>query len=168
MVIHCTKKLAHKLPEVSAATVKEDSPLGSWHAHLYSIDRRQCVMFCHDLSRYVLFLAGLRKEHFAVLGSKWFRELYTASLEVLGCADKQIRKAELCLGPVRFDTATDRSVQGSMRIAHQDLEAQIMRVPNVMNLDPLEVSARLNHRPARVYGKVLWPEKVMRDLVEGL
>jgi len=168
MVIHCTKKLADKLPEVSSTPVEEDSLVGSWHAHLYFIDRRQCVMFCHDHSRYVLFLAGLRKEHFSVLGGKWFRELYTASLQVLGCRGTQIRKAELSLGPVHFDTATDRSVQGSMRIARQDLDALIMRVPIVLNLDPLDVSARLNHRPARVYGKVLWPEKVMQELVEQL
>ena len=126
---------------------------------MYTIDHRQCVMFCHDLSRYVLFLPGLRKVHFAELGSKWFRELYMASLQVLGCPCAQIRKAELCLGPVRFDTATDRSVQGSMRIARQDLDAWVIRVPNVMDLDPLEVSSHLNHRPARVYGELIWPDE---------
>jgi hypothetical protein len=49
MIIHCTKKLADKLPEVSAAApLQETSPLGSWHTHVYVIDRKQCVLFCHD------------------------------------------------------------------------------------------------------------------------
>jgi len=165
MLIHCTKKLADKLPVVSTAPLNEDSRLGSWHAQLYTIDHRQCILFCHDLSRYVLFLLGLRKPHFAELGSKWFRELYFATLQTMVCTQAQIRQVELSLGPVRYDTATDRSVQGSMRIVRQDFDSWLMRVPNVLDLDPLAVSCDLNHRPARVHGKVLWPEQVMQELV---
>jgi len=152
MIIHCTKKLTAKLPNVSAKPLNEDSPMGSWHAQLYTIDHRQCVLFCHDLSRYVLRLPGLRKPHFAELGSKWFRELYFATLQTMGCTQAQIRQVALSLGPVRYDTATDRSVQGSMRIVRQDFDSWLMRVPNVLDLDPLVVSCDLNHRPARVHG----------------
>ncbi len=70
MIIHCSKKLAAKLPEVWATPLDETSPLGSWHVPLFALDRRQCGMFCHDASRYCLCLAGLRKPHFAELGSK--------------------------------------------------------------------------------------------------
>ncbi len=86
----------------------------------------------------------------------------------MGCPTAPIRKVELSLGPARFDVATDRSVQGSMRIARQDLDAKVMRVPNVSDLDPLVVSCELNHRPARVYGNVLWPEREMLELVADM
>ncbi len=79
MITHCTQKLAAKLPEVSAPPLSETSPLGSWHAHLYTIDRRQCVLFCHDTTRYILFAAGLRKEQFADLG-RLHRELFLTTL----------------------------------------------------------------------------------------
>ena len=153
---------------VSTAPLEETSPLGSWHAQLFILDRRQCVMFCHDESRYCLFLAGLRKPQFAELGSKWFRQLFAASLSELGCSDTQIRKVELMLGPIRFDTATDRSVQGTINIARRDLEAMLYRVPNVLDLDPLAVSARLSRRPVTVRGKCLWPDKVMQERVAGV
>ena len=168
MILHCSKMLAAKLPEVSSESLEETSPLGSWHGHLIRFDRRQCVMFMHDDTRYALFLPGLRKEHFAVLGARWFRELYTATLAVLGCQDRQIRKVELALGPVRYDTATDRSVQSSMRVAKQDLEARLYRVPNVMLLDPLTAAAWLNDRPVRMHGKLVWPGPAMRERVEVL
>ena len=116
MIIHCSKKLATNLPEVSSVPLEETSPLGSWYAHIFTLDRRQCVMFCHDESRYCLFLAGLRTSQFAELGRKWFRELFTATLAVIGCPDTQIRKVEPMLGPVRFDTVTDRSVHGSINV----------------------------------------------------
>lgn len=125
-------------------------------------------MFCHDGTRYVLFVPGLRKPHFAELGSKWFRMLYVATLAMAGCTDTQLKKVELALGPVRFDTAVGRSVQGSLRVAKQDLEAWLYDVPNVMDLDPLAVSCRLNERPTSVYGKWLWPDKAMAEVVAAL
>ena len=60
MIIHCSQKLSTKIPDVSPTPLEETSPLGSWHGHLFTLDRRQCVMFWHDATRYVLFLPGLR------------------------------------------------------------------------------------------------------------
>ncbi len=168
MIIHCSQKIAAKLADVSLAPLEETSPLGGWHAHLFTLDRRQCVMFCHDATRYTLFLPGLRKERFAELGGQWFRPLYLATFAAFGCPPAQISKAELAMGPIRFDTATDRSVQGSLRVARQDLEAWAMRIANVMDLDPLAVSCELNHRPATVYGKLVWPGKAMLEAVARL
>ncbi len=54
MIFHCTKALASKLPEVSPTPLTDANPLVSWHVHLHVIDRRQCIMFCHDTTRSVL------------------------------------------------------------------------------------------------------------------
>ena len=155
MIIHCSQKLAAKLPAIASTPLEETSPLGSWHAHLFTLDRRQCVMFCHDATRYVLFLPGLRKDHFTELGSQWFRPLYLATLAMLGCSDTQIKKLELALGPMRFDTATDRSVQGSLRVAKLDL-------------DPLAMSCWLNERPVTIRGKWIRPGRAMLEAVAGI
>ena len=74
----------------------------------------------------------------------------------------------MALGQVRFDRVTDRSVQGSLRVAKLDLEASLHRVPNVMELDPLVVSCELNERPATVYGAWIRPEKAMLEAVAAL
>jgi hypothetical protein len=168
MIIHCSRKLAAKLPVVSSTPLDETSPLGSWHAHLYYIDRRQCVMLCHEASRFVLFLPGFRKQEFAELGDKLFRQFFRAALVALECPEVIIKQVELALGPIRFDTATNRSVQGSMRIAMQDLETRIYEVPNVMNLDPVAASCRLNERPTTIFKEWLWPNRVMLDAVRTL
>lgn len=166
MILHCSKKLAGRLADVSAVPLQEDSPLGSWHGHLFTLDRRQCAMFCHDATRFTLFMAGLRKEQFAKLGSIWFRELVAGTLFLSGCADAQISKA--LLGPVRYDTATDRSVQGTMNIAKWDLDACLHDVSNVMDLDPFAMSHRLNQRPVTIRGKSLWPDRAMQEVVAAL
>ena len=148
MVIHCTRKLAAKLPVVSADRLTENSPLGSWHANLYTIDRRNCLLFCHDETRYTLFIPGLRKPHFAEL-DRWFKEAFTASLAYMGMADSQVRRAELALGHIEFDTRTNRSVLGSLNQMRFLLDGRVHEVEDVMLLNPLSVTRWLCHYPGR-------------------
>jgi hypothetical protein len=167
MIIHCTKKLAAKLPAVSIDSLAETSPLGSWHANLYVIDRRNCVLFCHDDIRYTLFLPGLRKAHFADLGC-WFRELFTASLAYMGMEDKLVRRAELALGPVKFDVCTDRSVLGSLNQMRFMLECRVEKIEDVMLLNPLAVNRWLCHYPVS-RGKAFWmSDEAMMERVAAL
>lgn len=86
MIIHCTQKLAAKLPEISATPLQETNPVGSWHAHLYTYDRRQCVLFCHDKSRYCLFLPGLLKRDLQNLAD------FTGNYSWQACRFRMFRK----------------------------------------------------------------------------
>jgi hypothetical protein len=89
VILPCTNKLAAKLPtaafkaRVSPGQGQEEGPLAQRHAHLFILDRRQCVLFCHDLTHYTLFLPGLRAPQFAELG-RWHRELFLATLDAQG------------------------------------------------------------------------------------
>lgn len=118
MIVHATRKLAQRLLNVSAEALLLEGSLGHWHADRLVLDRRQCVLFCHDHSRAALFAAGLRKPQFAALDDL-FRPLFADTLVALGCLESQARRALMALGPCRFDTATDRSVLSSMRVIRQ-------------------------------------------------
>ena len=72
----------------------------------------------------------------------------------------------LLVSPVLFDTATNRSVQGSINIARQDLQASVFQLPNVMDVDPLKASVWLNQRPVTVRGKFIHPDREMLQRVE--
>jgi hypothetical protein len=168
MIIHATRNMAQRLPDVSAEPLVETSPLGSWHADRLTIDRRQCVLFCHDETRAALFAAGLRKPQFAALGNDVFKPLFADTLAALGCPDVQVRRALLVLGRCQFDTATDRSVLSSMRVVRQDLEAYLWKIPNVLMVNPVEASCRLTRRPAGIRGKTVWPQDRLLELVSGL
>ena len=168
MILHCSRKLAAKLAPVSAAPLKDSSPLGSWHGHLFVVDRRQCVMFCHDATRFVLFMHGWRKERFEELRTRWFFVIFGAVLANMGCSEAQVDRALAAVGEIHFDTATDRSVQGSINIAVRDLWCVVNDVPHVLELDPVATSCRLNERPATVYGKCLYPDRDMLALVARL
>ncbi len=166
MILHCTKKLAEKLPHVSATPLVENSPLGNWHAHLYRYDRRQCVLFCHDESRYCLFLPGLVKANFAELG-RLHRELFLATLAAENVSETLLKRVALVLGPVQFDQKTDRSVLGSLRTADLDL-SWLIHDQHVLDCNPLEISLKLNERPTSVMGKYFFPKKAMLTRIETL
>lgn len=174
MILHCTQKLATRLPSTfflpgpDDGFVSQAHSLSSWHAHLLTLDRRQCVLFCHDVTRYVLFLPGLRAPQLAELG-RWHRDLFLAMLQAQGLPHHHIARAGLTLGPLCTDRQTDRSVLGSLRVAAQDLKfGALDRTTNVMELAPVATSRWLNERPCRVYNRLVWPEQAMREIVEQL
>lgn len=174
MILHCTRKLASRipsttdLPDPGAEHSSQSGPLHSWHGHLLTLDRRQCVLFCHDVTRYVLFMPGLRAPQFADLG-RWHRDLFLAVLEAQGLERDRIAQAGLFLGPMRTDQTTDRSVLGSMRVVADDLKYGVLnRVPHVMELAPIATSLRLNDRPCAVRKTWIHPFAVMRELIERL
>ncbi|NOZ09996.1 MAG: hypothetical protein GXP09_02950 [Gammaproteobacteria bacterium] len=169
MIIHCTQKLAKKLPDVSTTAHTETSPLGSWHANLYTIDRRNCVLFCHDTTRYTIFIPGLRKAQFVELG-RWLKEAFTASLAYMGMEDSQVSRAELALGAVQYDTKTNRSVLGSLNQMKFMLDARVAKVEDVMLLNPLSVTRWLCHYPVNIKGKSgFWmADDAMMERVEVL
>lgn len=166
MIIHCTQKLAAKLPAVSATPLQETSLIGSWHAHLYTYDRRQCVLFCHDESRYCLFLPGLVKRDFAEI-DRLHRALFLATLAVQDIPEAQLGRIAMALGPAQFDCNTDRSVLGSLRTADIDLSWQIHET-HVLDIDPVAVSVKLNKRPTSVKGKYFFPDQKMLEIIRRL
>jgi len=172
MIVHCTQKLAAKLENVSREGLADNNPLGDWHANLYIIDRRQCVMFCHDKTRFVLFMPGLKKQDFANI-DVWFKDLFANTMLKSGYEPALIEKAFPHMDALCFDTVCNRSVQGSMRTAKlQDLDGILLDVPDVMDLPMYSVSARLNDRPVTTKdmkaSECLWPVKAMRELISAL
>ena len=174
MILHCTQKLTARipstndLPDPEPKCASQAGSLSSWHGHLLTLDRRQCVLFCHDATRYVLFLPGLRAPQLAELG-RWHRDLFLAVLQAQGLAHHHIANAGLWLGPLQMDRNTDRSVLASMNRVAGDLQFGLLReTSNVMELDPIKTSLWLNDRPCTVHKMWIWPDKAMRETVEAL
>jgi len=174
VILHCTQKLATRipsttdLPDPGVAHEGQAGPLSSWHGHLLTLDRRQCVLFCQDATRYVLFIPGLRAPQLAELG-RWHRELFLAVLQAQGLAHHHIASAGLTLGPLQIDRNTDRSVLSSMNRVAGDLQFGFLReTSNVMELDPIQTSLWLNHRPCTIHKQWIWPDKAMREIVEAM
>lgn len=110
-------------------------------------------------------MPGVRKADLLNLDNT-FPVLLNRLLLALGCENISLAQLRLALGPVRFDTETDRSVLASMTIAAQDLEPMVYRANNVLELDPVAVSARLSQRPATICKQWIRPGELLLQQLE--
>ena len=94
--------------------------------------------------------------------------LYQGALISLGESEATIKRVELALGPAKFDTATDRSVLGTLNQSRSDFDCYIPRYSNILEIDPVDAARWLNDRPMTARGKLLWPDRSMLELVGKL
>ena len=173
MIIHCTKKLKDKLvasnnteQEVTASP----SAIGSWHANLIVIERRQCVIFVHDITRYAVFIPCLTKPDFANLDHH-FQDVFINSLIKAGLDFELIDKAANVITPFVFDTDCSRSVQGTMRLMSDDIKWGLQyNNQSITELLPYSESARVSSRPCTIKGQkdCVWPIKAMGELLSTI
>ncbi len=179
--LHCTKKLLAKLPlrdggrlqnntpNGFAANDDTETPISGWHANLLLIQRRQCVLFVHDATRFPVFVPALKKVDFAELDER-FTDSFLNTLLKTGADDALLQRAHRMLGPLVCDTDCDRSVQGSMNQMAQDIAFTLEydRVP-VAEITGYRVGAWLADRPCSVKGMkdCIWPNRAMHVLLQG-
>jgi len=167
MLLHCSKALAAKLPYLPT-TNQAATAWSAWHGHLVRIDRFQCLLFCHDVTRYMLFLPGVRQPDFQQIETL-HRNLFHDALKNDGVRDSDIQRALNALGPMALDTKTDRSVQGTIRMAMEDIKyAFRIHVKSIMQVDVRELTAYLNNRPCTANQKDIWPNSDMKASIKAL
>ena len=164
-----------KLPNNKKTTAKTIAPLhgiGDWHANLLTIQRRQCVLFVHDITRYAVFIPCLTKPDFANLDLH-FQDVFINSLMKAGVSMDLVDKATRFLMPeyTDYDTECNRSVQGTMRLMADDISWGLQYDNESINdLLPYSTSAKLSDRSCRIKGQkdCIWPIKAMIELLTNI
>lgn len=177
--LHCTKKLLAKLPlledgrlnskkpTLSVVRDPASNPLNSWHANLLLLQRRQCVLFVHDTTRFPVFVPALKKDDFAEL-DWFFQDVFMNTLLKVGAEDRHMKAAEKLLTPLVCSSGTDRSIMGTLNHMGQDLGFMLeYDNASAMDLSPYRTGAWLAERPWSIKGKgYVWPGRVMLELLE--
>ena len=154
MIVHCTRKLAAKLKSAGYSVSKEalvsdgaTDSIGSWHANITTIQRRQCVVFCHDKTRFALMMVGVTVKHLKAL-DYWFQDLLVNTLLKAGIPPELIEASSGLITPLEFDTNCDRSVQGTLNQIIQELEWRVQYdgIP-VLDLPIYSTSVALSDAP---------------------
>ena len=144
------------------------NPLNGWHAHLITLQRRQCVLFVHNYSRFALIIPCLKKLDFASLD--WhFEDLLMNTLMRTGMPKDTITRAAHSIEPLQFDHPMDRSVMGTLNQLAADVEHQLWYEDmDVGELLPYSTSAWLSERPCKVKGQkdCIWPIDSMKAILD--
>ncbi len=177
MIIHCTKKLASKLPE-NPNEQNQQVAIGllsewqHWHANVITVQRKQCVIAVHDATRYAVFVPNMTKKHLVDI-ELHIQDVFINSLMKAGVDMALVDKAArfFTQDTVQLDTQCSRSVQGTMRLMAEELDWNLKH--NKQNLDDIALystSAWLSDRPCNIKGQkeCLWPIKAMTELLTKL
>ncbi|WP_432695171.1 DUF6933 domain-containing protein [Marinobacterium sp. YM272] len=174
MRIHVTKKLAEKLKKadfyISDSADQNPVALGEWHANITTIQRRQCLVFIHDQTRFSLALIGMTQKELKQL-TFWFSDMLANTMLKLGYPTELMERAVGMVDELSFDTQCSRSIQGTLKNTILDLEAFTWDGSHIMDLAPYSVSASLCECPrskGAVKREYLIPANEMQKLLEDL
>jgi len=142
-IIGCTKKLLTELKEKPSEGKQIPSELNSWHANMFRIDRRKCVLFTHDKTLYSLFVPGLFKTHFQNI-KEVFRQRLFKSLLSENLPQKHIELFLEDINEIEITKTNNRSVLGSMNDLTFQLKLVIAHDGGLMNTDIMELNHNLN------------------------
>lgn len=179
--LHCTKKLLSKLPLLEDGRLRsrrpalsnvcdfKANPLDNWHANLILLQRRQCVLFVHDATRFPVFVPALKKADFAEL-DYYFRDGFMNTLLKVGAEEQHMEAAEKLLAPLACDNDCNRSVQGTLNQMGQELGFMLeYDNASVTDLASYQVGAHMAHRPTSVKGRdYIWPDEEMLELLKSV
>ena len=75
LTLQCTQKRLKEL-KTDISPDKDINPISLWHANLLTLDRRKCVLFTNDKTRYTFLVPGLKKPDFRHLGEVFLDNLF--------------------------------------------------------------------------------------------
>ena len=121
------------------------------------------------MKRFMLLAKGLVKHHLDNLTDTFETVFHHGLVACCGVEPETAEKVISLCGHYQLDTTTNRSVQGSMRVAASDMTFFFAQ-HNIMDIRHQEIQAWLNNRPLTVKGRkdCLWPDKAMTELVATL
>ena len=181
--LHATKALFAKLPLndqgqffITPRTqwlyqqpAAESNPLDGWQGHVFTMQRRSCVLLVHFDTRFAVFIPALKKDDFKHFNDR-FVDAFMNTLLKCGANERQMNAAHELLRPLQVDTATDRSVQTHMNQMKFELECLLEDEPvNLAEITGYSVGVFLSqmHRTIKGKGFVRPPEEMLA-LLTGL
>jgi hypothetical protein len=112
--LKCTKKLLEEMDAQPSSSVAEDEGiLGDWYANLLFIERKKCVLFVNEKTRFCFLMPDLKRVHIKNLAVVFRDGLFGALLSE-GYPAPMIEHIISEYDTLGYGKATDRTVLGSM------------------------------------------------------
>lgn len=123
----------------------------------------------HDQPRFTVALTGVTLKEIKDLDF-WLTDMLANTMLKMDYPETLIQKALDTMGELYFDTDCSRSVQGTLRLMIQGMEAYTWDGTDILDLGTYSLSRRLCERPCSVKGQkeYLWPAREMQVLLETL
>lgn len=173
MTIYCSKKLETFLGQTSKQILSTDnSTFGNWNGHIFTVDRKKCLIFMNNLTCYSIIFTNIQKKNLKDFG-QIFKERVIKQLDRdIELTEYQEIKLRADLGHIVLNKSNnDKKIIGTINHHVENLK-YYNNGDGVENWDELEVTQILNSH--LVGTKILPDRKRNRDffrpieLMEGL
>jgi hypothetical protein len=162
LTLQCTQKLLKEL-KIDLSPVKDTDPITLWHANLLTLDRRKCVLFTNDQTRYSFLVSGLKKPDFQRLGEIFLDNLFRCMLNE-GIPQKGVEKVLNTCSSYCFTKTSSKSVLGTMNDIADIIKWTVYHDGGLANTDISEMMMKLNRMPMKPLDYGFSVEK-MRELL---
>ena len=148
-------------PPDSAAS---PSLIGDWYGHVFTVERRKCVMFINEPTLFVCPALGVRKSDYHQI-IPFFLGVLTQALRTMRFCEKEIDWILAKHKDIAIGRATNRSMLGSLNNRITDIRTHFAWHLGFENCDIGSVTKWLNEAPMKpiVYANGL---ERMRSVVE--
>jgi hypothetical protein len=143
MLIRCTQKLLTELKIKPADVESPADSFWSWHANMFYIERRKCVLITNDTTLFSLFIPSLKKPDFQsfhyLFGQYLFKNMLYEQIP-----QNQIETVLDQCQKIDYGKTSNRSVLGSMNDQRYQLEYFIESMGGLAQTDVYELNHHIN------------------------
>ena len=148
MILQSTKKLQDFAGVKTAEVPDETERFQSWHANLFYLNRKKCLLITHTESLYSVFLYNVSKKEVPTLTER-IREQLKEQMRRDDFTIAQIACMLESLGEIRYAKTSDRGVLGLM---NDMVHAVKWHVEYDGTVDVFDLNRRLNAKPYKKAG----------------
>ena len=151
-LIRCTSKLLAELGKKSLVepAASLSSPTGDWYAHIFTIERRKCIIFVHEPTLFVCLAIGVVKAQYRDIAS-FFIDILARTLRREGFVG-DVTTALGLHNDLAIGRATNRSTIASLNNRVTRTKRIIHHHGGIQNCDVAMVTHLLNWMPMAPIG----------------
>ncbi|PVV14337.1 MAG: hypothetical protein B6D72_04200 [gamma proteobacterium symbiont of Ctena orbiculata] len=168
-LIRCTKKLQKEMglkqPDLCAEEPRF-SYLGPWHANLFHIDRRKCVLFINDKTLFNFIVPDVPRSQIKEL-DKLFKNHLSCVLAAEDFAEEERARILSEYDEGGFANTSSKSVLGSMNDLAFHYKYSILNAGGVHSPTVPEIIRQLNRMPMGSL-KYVFPIEALKDLYQTI
>lgn len=145
MTIYCSKKLETFLGQVNHSTkTKENSIFGDWNGHLFTVDRKRCLIFMNNRTCYSIVFTNVQKKNLKDFGLVFKERLIRQLDHDLELTEKQEIKLRNDLGDIELTKSNnDKKIIGTINHHVENLKYHNYG-DGVENWDEFQVTETIN------------------------
>ncbi|XZF74877.1 DUF6933 domain-containing protein [Bacillus sp. AL-1R] len=165
MYIQLTKKLSDEMKiKIEKPDLSNENQLFCWHANIFKIGRKKCVLVMNNVTRYCFVMYGLLKKDFTNFEEVMQRNIVTNFLANEYDIEKVDQYMEH-LGEVQYSATSDRSIISQMNDMIYLAESYVyhrVELDEIISL--LHLNLHLNDMP--LYKLRSSPKRLMRGALD--